>query len=390
MAYEWTPIGAITALGGLHAFEGAPGSFSGNLDASFSPAVKLSDRWALLPSLSATYEGTRRLSDALGTATANQQRSEGRMGVRGVYGDPLSRWRFKPTMFYGVEFLKETKDEEWGRGLFDQRRLTLGGEIEVLLQEPWILRLQGHWFSAQYPNYTTLESQAAFQFQGRSITRELVGDRILDRDGYHFAFAGDAPLGARAIGTAKVAVVWSRFSRQRIVDEGGQFQREVREDVLIDSVFSARMPHNWNADLRALASLDFGIMANSSNQNGYDATRGKFLPGFYDSIEIRAIPAVTFIIGPVRRPVNLTLKVGWKSRQYPHRFAQNSSGAYSPDALSTTEWSGGISLTYPMARRVSLLFQCDRASAQSNQDFSPFYRYAYQSTTALAGVRWEW
>jgi hypothetical protein len=36
------------------------------------------------------------------------------------------------------------------------------------------------------------------------------------------------------------------------------------------------------------------------------------------------------------------------------------------------------------------VFELDRASASSNQDFQPFYRYSYEATSALAGVRWDW
>jgi len=389
-AYEWTALGGVTALGGLHAFDGSRGSFSGNLDAEFAPAVELSERWALLPSAVAAYEGARPLNDVLGTATPNQQRAEGRLGVRAVYGREGSRWRFKPTISYDYELLRETSDEDWGKGLFDQRRTTVGGEIERLTDGERSARVGANWFSARYPNYTTLESQARLQFQGQVLSRELVGDRALDREGYQFSAAGDAALGPRAVGAAKAAVVWSRFAHQRVVDQGGQFESDLRQDVLADLALSARMPHDWNADLRALGALELGLTANTSNQNGYDATRGRFLPGFYDFVEWRAVPSVALIVGPTRRPVTATLRLGVKARSYPHRPPQDPQGAYGSGSLTTTEWSGGLSLSYPMARRLSLLFSFERASASSNTDFQPFYRYSYEATTALAGVRWDW
>jgi len=80
---EWVPIGGISALGGLHTFEGESGGFTGNVDASFAPAVRLGDEWAVLPSARGVYEGTRRLNDVLGTATVSQQSLEARAGVRG-------------------------------------------------------------------------------------------------------------------------------------------------------------------------------------------------------------------------------------------------------------------------------------------------------------------
>ncbi|HXS99222.1 MAG TPA: hypothetical protein VN915_00940, partial [Elusimicrobiota bacterium] len=328
LALEWVPIGGITALGGLHTFDGRSGGFTGNVDASLAPAVRLSDEWSVLPSARGVYEGTRRLTDVLGTATVSQQSLEARAGLRGVYGDPASRWRFKPFMSYDAQFLKETPDEAWGQGLFDQRRVTVGGEVELLTDEPHSLRAGANWFKADYPNYTTLESQAAFQFAGQPLARELVGDRALDREGYQFLLAGDAALGQRLAAEGKAGVVWSRFANQRVVDEGGQLTPDVRSDVLTDLSLALRMPHDWNADLRALGGLEVGLTANSSNQNGYDASRGQFLPGFYDWLEWRAEPSASLIIGPVRRPVTATLKLGWKRRSYVHRPAQSATGAY--------------------------------------------------------------
>lgn len=389
-AREWTPLGEVTALGGLHSFDGKSGSFTGDLDATAAAAARFADSWAVLPSLRARYEGTRPLADALGTATPNQQSAEARVGVRAVYAREGSRWRVKPTLAYDAEMLKETKDEGWGQGLFDQRRISVGAELERMTDDERSVRASVGWFSVAYPNYTTLESQAALQFQGRSLSRELVGDRALDREGYQFAVAGDAALGTRAVGAARASAVWSRFSRQHLIDEGGQFAGDTRQDVLMDFAFSARMPHEWNADLRAFGALELGVLANSSNQNGYDATRGRFLSGFYDFVEWRAAPTASLIVGPARRPVTASLRLGLKSRRYPHRSPQGPTGAYLAGELTTTEWSGGLALSYPMAKRLSLLFSFDRASSSSNTDFQPFYRYSYQTTTALAGVKWEW
>lgn len=387
---DWTPIGRVQALGGLHSFNGDRGAFSGNLDGVFAPALNLSERWAMAPSVRGSFEGTRRLADVLGTATPAQQRADGRVGVLAVYGDPASRWRFKPAISYEVELLKETKDEVWGHGLFDNQRLTVGAEVELITSFPRSVRFRADWFKALYPNYTTLESQAAYQFQGRSLSRELVGEHALDREGYQFALSGDAPVGARAVAEGRVAVVWSRYPNQRVVDLSGQFTPDGREDFFTDASVTVRMPHDWNADLRALGALELGLLANSSNQNGYDATRGRFLPGFYDFNEWRAVPSLTVILGPARRPVRATARAGWKRRNYPHRPAQGPTGAYGSAGLRSTEWSAGLALSYPMARRVTLLLDLSRASASSNQDFQPFYRYSYQATTALAGVRWEW
>jgi hypothetical protein len=389
-AIEVTPIAGIQALGGVHFFRGDKGALSGNADAVFAPAIKWDEKWSLLPSARSSYEGTRRVADVLGTATPAQERMEHKVAFRAVWADPMSRWRFKPGISYKLGFLKETADESWGGGLFDERLWTIGGEAELLTREPHSVRASLDWFDASYPNYTSLESQAAFQFAGQPVARELVGDKVLDRSGARLGLAFDMALGERVRLDAALSTVWSRYGAQKVVDDSGQFDADSRSDFLTSMSVAARMPHEWNADLRALGSLTFGMGVLSSNQNGYDASRGTFLAGFYDYRELSVTPAVKLLVGPDRAPVAVDLSVGWRRRSYGGRRAQDASGAYTGGPLSTTEWTVASTLTYPIVKRFSLVFTLERASARSNQRFERYYRYAYEATSALAGFRWDW
>ncbi|UPT75058.1 MAG: hypothetical protein M0D55_04915 [Elusimicrobiota bacterium] len=388
-ALDWTPIAGVRALGGLHNFRGQRGVLSGNADAVFAPAIRYDETWAFLPSARSAFEGTKRVADVLGTATPAEQRMEHRVAFRAVRADPASPWRWKPGLSYKLSYLKETKDETWGRGLFDERLWTVGVEAERLLRDPHGLRLSLDWFDAAYPNYTSLESQTAGRFGG-GLARELAGDRVLDRNGARVAASVDAPLGERVRAEAGWSTVWSRYGRQPIVNEGGTLDGRNREDFLTSFNATARMPREWNADLRLLASLTAGAAFQSSSQNGYDASRGKFLGKFYDFREVSLTPSARLLVGPERRRVIADLSVGWRRRTYQNRPAQDAAGAYSGGALSTTELTLSGTLTYPVAPRFSLVFTLERASARSNQRFERYYRYAYEATSALAGFRWDW
>lgn len=389
-AVEWTPIAGIQALGGVHFFRGDKGALSGNADAVFAAAIRHDERWSFLPSVRSAYEGTRRVNDALGTATPAQERMEHKLAFRAVWADPMSRWRLKPGISYKLGFLKETADESWGGGLFDERQWTVGAEAEFLTREPHSVRASLDWFDASYPNYTSLESQAALQFAGAPVARELVGDKVLDRSGARLGLAFDMPVGERVRLDAGLSTVWSRYSRQKVVNDAGQFDADSRADFLTAMSLAARMPHEWNADLRALGSLTFGLGVLSSNQNGYDASRGAFLAKFYDYREVSVTPAVKLLVGPQRAPVSVDLAIGWRRRSYGGRRAQDATGAYSGGPLTTTEWTVASTLTYPIVKRFSLVFTLERASASSNQSFERYYRYAYEATSMLAGFRWDW
>lgn len=389
-ALEWTPIAGIQLLGGAHYFRGEKGNVSGNADAVFAPAIRYDEKWSFLPSVRASYDGTRRVTDVLGTATPAQERMEHKVAFRAVRADPASRWRFKPGVSYRMSLLNETADESWGAGLFDERLWTLGAEAEFLTREPHSIRASLDWFDATYPNYKSLEAEAALQFAGQAMARELVGDNVLDRSGVRAAVAFDMPAGERVRLDAGLSTVWSRYASQKVIDEGGQFIAEGREDFLTALTAAVRMPHEWNADLRALGSLTFGAAVLSSNQNGYDASRGKFLAGFYDYKELSVSPAVRLLVGPQRAPVAFDAAIGWRRRTYGGRQAQDGTGAYTGGPLATTEWTVSGTMTYPIVPRFSLVFALERASASSNQRFERFYRYAYEATSALAGFRWDW
>lgn len=389
-AVEWTPLFGVTALAGQHSFRGQTGSFSGLLDAVLAPAARLDERWAVLPSWRSTYEGTRSLDETLGAATVAQERMTHRLAGRAVYRRPGSRWSFKPAASLKYELLKETRDEDWGRGLFDRRVLTLGGEAELELVAPASLRLAADFFDARYPNYKSLESQAAAAFAGDSLARELAGDRVLDRRGWQLLAAGTAPLGRRATLELSAGSVLSAFARQRVVEETGLLSERSRADLLTTLSATARMPHELNLDLRLLGALELSASVLRSNQNGYDASRGRFLTQFYDFEEYRAAPSLKALIGRPRRPTAVALGLAWRRRRYPHRPPQEGTGAYASGRLTQTEWSFDASATYPVAPRFSLLFTLQRVTASSNQRFERYYRYAYEALNVLAGFRWEY
>jgi hypothetical protein len=389
-ALDWVPIAGVQALGGVHGFDGARTTLSGNADAVLAGAIALGPDWSLLPSLRSTYEGTRRAVDILGTGTLSQERMSHRAGARFVRSFKDSPWRLKPGASYKLTLLKETRDERWGRGLFDERLWTLGLEAELLLREPSSLRASLDWFEASHPNYSTLESQAQFQFAGRALARELVGDRALDRRGLRAAVTADLAATERVRVETAASTVWSLYPRQRVVNDAGLFDDENRTDFLSSLSAAARMPHEWNADLRALASLELAARFQRSSQNGYDASRGRFLSRFYDWRELSLTPGARLLIGPARKPVIVDASLGWRRRDYPNRPPQNGQGVYQGGSLSTTEWTFTGSVTYPIARRFSLVALVERASASSNQRFEQYYRYAYETTNLLAGVRWDW
>jgi len=389
-AVEIDPLYSIQVLGGQYFFSGDRGALSGNVAGLIAPAMKINESWALLPSLSSSYRGTKQVVDLVGSGSIVQEEMKHRVGVKAIYADPLSKWRIKPMVSFSYELLKETKDETWSSGLFDYYKWNAGIELEYVYYEPFSIRYGLDFYEARYPNYTSLESQAALNFEGQDLARELVGDRILDTRNIMASFYVDGPLTDRFIISGGITSLYQMFYRQPLVDLNGELTSVKRHDLTTYVRAGIKMPKELNTDLRILLSLDTFVGYNNSNQHSYDAQRTKFIKFFYNYGEVKAVPSFKLYVGPIRKPVILNISGTWYFRRYPYRVTQDSNGVYQQDQLKTHNWMFTTSLTYPMAPKFSLLFNFQYGKSSSNQRFEQFYSYNYTVANYLMGFRYAY
>lgn len=389
-ALEVSPIYGLQVLGGQYFFGGDRGTLSGNVSGVVAPAMKFNDEWALLPSLNSSYQGTKTVVDLVGAGTLFQEQMDHRLAARAVYTPGGGQWRLKPSLSYKYQLLKETKDEDWGEGLFDYRKWSAGLDAEYVYHDPFSLHAGVDYFETSFPNYTSLESQAATQFQGQSLARELVGDFILDTQNASLSIGGDGPIYERLILDGNAVATYQHFPNQHVVDGAGQLTPLLREDLATTVTLGARMPRELNSDLRTLGGLDLGLSYTTSNQNNYDARQARFFPLYYNYGELRVSPSFKLLIGPPREAVVLGLSATWWHRRYPYRVIQDEAGAYLDQKLRTDNSMISASLTYPMAKHFSLLFNFQYGKTISNQRYESFYSYNYSVTNYLFGFSYDY
>lgn len=386
-AVEISPLYGVQMLGGQYFFAGEKGSLSGNVSGMVAPAVKINEQWALLPALNSSYQGTKQVVDLVGAGTLFQEQMDHRAGLKAVYAPQDSLWRIKPSGSFKYELLKETKDEKWGNGLFDYQKWDLGLESEYIYKDPFSVRAGFDYYQVAFTNYTTLESQAAQNFSG--LSRELVGDRILDTKNYALFLGMDAALG-RLVVEGNAAATYRKFPKQHIVDGTGNLTSPFREDFVTTFGGAARLPSDIRGGLRLLSSWEVGYSYNSSNQNSFDAQRTQYLPYYYNYGEFRVGPSFKLLIGSAKEPVVFGLAGNWWYRRYPYRPIQDSAGAYQSAATHTSNWMGSASLNYPMAPHFSLIFNFQYGRALSNQNFEQSYKYNYTATNYLFGFGYSY
>jgi hypothetical protein len=120
-AYDITPYYNASLMGGQYFYETNQGALAGNASLLATASMKFSSDFTLIPLYSGRYQGAKQVQDLAGGGTLFQALMDHMVSVKGVYSaTPLLK--IKPELAIKREYLKETRNEAWGDGLFDYMR----------------------------------------------------------------------------------------------------------------------------------------------------------------------------------------------------------------------------------------------------------------------------
>jgi hypothetical protein len=385
---DWQPAASLRLLGGQYMFRGTRGSVSGNAELNAAIAAVFNDRWSLLGSLDSDYEGTKPLSQPVGGGSLFQQRTTHAAGLKAVYKPESLRWRFKPSLRYRLELLRETKDETWFHGLFDSRTMTVGFEGELPYRDLYSLRLGVDYLFVSFPNYGSLESRVSTDFNGGSLSRELAGEKTLNHESQTFYGEISAPVPWLPEGSAQAELSFERrgFGEQPVVSGDGSLTDTDRVDFVTRGSGRVGFARELRREIRLRSSLSLSGAATISNQNRYDASQGIYLGRYYNGVEFSLSPSAAIEWGDDRLPAITSLSVRWTRRSWGSRPAQDASGRYGSAGLRQTLWKLRLGFSYPLGTRLRFLAELETVSASSNQQFEQYYRYNYGAMSLLTGL----
>lgn len=393
------PYLALQFSGGQHFFQQEKGNLSGNLDVLASVAVKhekLGPKWTIVPVLSSQFQGTKQVTDLVGGGTLFQERMSHSLAVRGVY--QLSpKWKFKPGFGYKWEFLKETRDETWGNGLFDYRRPGFSLEGEYAYKDPFTIRLGYDFYHIGFVNFTSLESIIK-DSQGNSMARELAGSSVLDSYNHAFSFGGTIQGPWRSYAEGNLSTTVRLFPDQHVVAASGDFRNSTRRDYSSQLSLAWRAPREISGDWKAIGGLRLAAGYNKSNQNSYDAQRLKYLKDYYDSTSIRAGVDLSLSRKLAarktgtneERPLQFNLSATVGRISYLGRQAQDATGLYQGKTVYQNEAVLGLGVSYPVAPHFVWTAQFGYGRQSSNQNFERLYRYNFATTNYRIGFGYEY
>lgn len=382
-AAELVPVFNGAFLLGQTLQDGRSTSWNGNASLQFTPAVKFSEAWGLIPTYSAAYQGTKSVSDLGSGGQLFSDSQSHALRVKGVWR--RGRLKLKPQAGYRWELLRETSDETWGKGLFDYRKPSLGLEAEYAAAEAVTLGFSADWYRIEFPNYRSLESSV----QGLGLGREQASARTLDTNNASWTGTASFPFAIPGVKT-RLSVNWTdrRYPEQNIVLPTGSLSSDRRADA-IKSV-SALLGRGWRLSDDAGVYLDLqGSWTRlDSSQNHYDAGTNRFTGDYYSYEERQIQPRAVFSLG--KRKVELALAYLNTHREYLSRAAQDAAGTHLSDTMSLDQDNFIFDLAVPVGKGFRLLVSSTVATARSNQRFEKFFKTNYTLQSHLLGFSYSY
>ncbi|MBU2573588.1 MAG: hypothetical protein KKH28_05880 [Elusimicrobia bacterium] len=395
---KFQPYLALQFNGGQHFFQAEQGSLSGNLNLLASLAIKherLGPKWTVVPVLSSQYQGTKQVTDLVGGGTLFQERMSHFLAVRSVY-QVSPEWKFKPSIGYKWEFLKETRDESWGNGLFDYRRPGFSLEAERAYKGPFTYSIGYDFYHIGFVNYESLESIIK-DAQGNSMARELAGRSVLDSYNHALSFGGTLEGPWRSYAEGNLAMTLRLFPDQHVVARTGEYKNATRRDLSNYLSVAWKVPREISGGWKAVSGARLAVGYNSSNQNSYDAQRFRYLANYYDTLSLRAgvdlnlyrkLPGRSG--GVEERPLEFSLSATLGRVSYSGRLTQAESGLYRGSKVYQNEAVIGVGASYPIAPHFVWTSQFGYGRQTSNQDFEKLYRYNFTTTNYRIGFSYEY
>lgn len=386
-ALEYVPMYSASILGGQFILGSRRTGLEGNVSARVAPAIKTGGAWTLLPMYAGDYLGTKPATDPVGSNRLFSRRMDHRVSLTGVYAAD-SGSRLRPSLHYKREFLKETADESWGKGLFDSE--TAGASVEL---ERGAWRLGYELYRVRFPNYGSIGSKSGIDPAGDPLHAELSGARALDNLSHQFSAAAAFPFpyaGPDALLQAGYRLSWRSYPGQPVIDDGGQAVSRHRRDIRNSVSLTIAAPGAVGGGIRASAGLRAEAAYDASNQNSFDPERSVFDKDAYSSVIVAGGPSVGLSWGNARRPTKAALDLAFSRRAYRGRRAQDAAGAYVDDKLRQDRVLLALEYGFPIARDLRLLTRASLVWASSNSKYEKGCKYTYNAAAYLVGFTYDY
>ena len=366
-------------------FDGERSSLGGNVNLTFVPALRYSNRFSLVPIIETKYRGTRSAEELAGGNTLFQDTWETGATIKAVHN--LGRkWKLRERVGARTKLFRETTNESLGKGLYDYRIYTVGSEIERKWGKRTSVALGYDFSFLMFPNYDSLESN-----QSDDLAREFAGDDALDTYIHLVALRSTFPLYWKMSGSFQGYYSPRNYRDQTVVDLSGLLSPEKRLDRFTGTSFALERFFKMSSKMHFLTNISYGYAAHDSNQNHYDARLTTFVPDFYDYDQQKVGGQLSFAYGLNQLgPIVFDTGVSYSIRNYRHRVTQNSNGAYLNSKLWQEDITTTVGFSYPLTKFFRLRTVATFGHSRSNTNYEEVYRYNYNNANYQFGFTYEY
>ncbi|MBI1979374.1 MAG: hypothetical protein HYS58_01275 [Elusimicrobia bacterium] len=382
---EISPLFSGRLLGGQYVFDTQESNLSGNISLLASPAIQVNEQWSLLPTLSSSWRGTKSVQELVGGGTLFQQTQDHAFNLKGVFS-PNQSWRYKMGGGYRIQLLKETTDEQWGKGLYDFQKPSANLETEWIYSKEVSVRGGYDFYWIDFRNFTSLESQQ------KDLGRENATADTLDTTNHGVYLSANFPfpfLNERK-GKAEFSYFYTfrNFADQKIVLVSGDLSGDLRRDAHQTVALGGSFPFALTEGVGLVTDIKGNFAQLKSDQNNYDAKKTQFNATYYSYRDFSVSSGFNFLFG--KNPIVLTPGFSYLRRNYTDRPVQDSNGNYGSGSVHTNEYYANLSLTYPIHRNFKLHALTNFGWSRSNMKYEKTYRYNYTTFTYLFGILYDY
>jgi len=295
---------------------------------------------------------------------------------------------------YRYDFLKETRDETWGKGLFDFQKMGVSFEGEKVYRDPFSVRLAYDFYYVNFPHFVSLESKSGTDPNGNPLGRETAGAHVLDTLNNQVTLTATRPYpyeDPEVSLQGSYSFLWQRFPDQPLVDQAGQYLSANRQDFNQTLSFSVVYPRSLADDLyRLTSSAQLGFSHNGSNQNTYDAGQLQYVSDSYSYYSFFFGPSFNLSWGDKKQPQTAGLSFLWYRTQYAGRLTQDPNGLYNDQYQYQDRYLLTTAYSYPIAEHFRLTANANFLWATSNMSYEKTYQYKYNAVSYLFGFAYDY
>ncbi|MBL8023157.1 MAG: hypothetical protein JNK54_02590 [Elusimicrobia bacterium] len=375
-----TPLTQMTLTTGQSFYDGTATSVSGNADVVVTPVVKFSDQWSVFPTYHGFYQGTQDVQSLAGGGRFFRDTTGHSLLLKDVH--TFGVWKIKPSLGASMEWLRETRDEGWGQGLFDYRKWNGGLEVEYNPTPAFGGRAAYDYFQIIFPNYESLESA-----QDPTLSRELAGEKVLNNTNGMTLLNTWMSLPWKGKLDVTGLVHSRKFKDQPLVNDQGQLLSTNRKDesLVLDSVLTYPLPTLFG--IRFWGDLGGRYITLNSNQNHFDAKQSVFQANYYDYEEGRGSAQLVATI--LENLWRMSLSGYYERRRYADRLAQDSTGVDLNENLITTTVTTRLGLAHSLTPNTKIHLNGSLGWSHSNTNYEGIFRYNYRIASYGIGISYD-